>query len=460
MSQFYNEIDKNYFNAFGVKIENQSRTIDEMINKINVAEKEALTLNKNVYFEEKAEQIIPSTFQSYGIEVESRYGKAYEIIEMLKFVQFIKQLNLCSHVNSLFYDSKACICTFKFNDYLNDDIQELFLEAGLQTISQFHFDDMIIHHCYNNFYEEWYEQQMVSVENINFQKPEEVINNILQKALSDLQIYPRWCDVINFEASSNESYKHEAYQAHYTLRYFLAYLFEYCFLFKQIEQNLKIDSFKGKKILSVGCGSCTDYYALRMIANNDEFEYIGIDIIDWNYRPNANNIRFYNTGIEEISEDLLSEIDIIIFPKSIGNMPNKIIDFANKIKKAVKKDFIIGYSFIKKSEEKNVYGIKEATIIHDIIKSDFMLDDNSIDGYKIINTEKQKIEDHYEAFKYPYSIQSNFVDFSKNCPSSKKSALFNKCDCSVIDRLYPMKSLNFVAISYKKYIRKRDLNDN
>jgi len=97
------------------------------------------------YFDEKEGQIAPSTLQAFGIEINSRYGKGYEIIEMINFAEKAAKCNICQYVKSIFYDTKANMCVFEFTQNLPTEINNELEQIALATIGQFTWDEVVRH---------------------------------------------------------------------------------------------------------------------------------------------------------------------------------------------------------------------------------------------------------------------------------------------------------------------------
>jgi hypothetical protein len=99
------------------------------------------------YFADKATQVEPSNLDAFGITIISRYGQAYEIVEMLNFTKETAVQGLAHYIAEIFYDSKACICSFKFTDNktLSSSQKDSLFELAEKYISQFDWDDTIHH---------------------------------------------------------------------------------------------------------------------------------------------------------------------------------------------------------------------------------------------------------------------------------------------------------------------------
>ena len=100
------------------------------------------------YFSEKATQVDPSTLIAFGIEVDSRYGRASELIELINFAEACAQKNVAHYVKRAFYDSKACMCSFEIGSDVaeGDLVATAIFEAARQYIGQFMWFDDVVHH--------------------------------------------------------------------------------------------------------------------------------------------------------------------------------------------------------------------------------------------------------------------------------------------------------------------------
>lgn len=97
------------------------------------------------YFEEKSVQVSPGTLMAFGIKVWSRYGKAWELIEMLGLAQDLAEAGLHIYVREMFYDSQACICSFEFSGDIADEVSDRILNLALERVDQFEFKGIVYH---------------------------------------------------------------------------------------------------------------------------------------------------------------------------------------------------------------------------------------------------------------------------------------------------------------------------
>lgn len=156
-----------------------------------------------------------------------------------------------------------------------------------------------------------------------------------------------------FNEDELPDYTKEHVQESYLLKYSLAYSFEFYEMYNQV-----IDSLKDKQyinVLSLGCGSCIDYwslcYTLYKKNLNIKINYIGVDKIKWesngieelfdktncatNYKFNKreeDNSYFLKSEIKDLENainnnskcneinSVLSNLDIIIFPRSMNEI--------------------------------------------------------------------------------------------------------------------------------------------
>lgn len=95
-------------------------------------------------FDEKASQIDVNSMNAFGIQLTSRYAKCSEMIDMLQFAQLAAQAGAASLVKSLFYDTKASVCSFEWHGELDPEADRLLRQCADQAISQYCWPDGII----------------------------------------------------------------------------------------------------------------------------------------------------------------------------------------------------------------------------------------------------------------------------------------------------------------------------
>lgn len=88
-------------------------------------------------------QVSSGRFEAFGVSVSSRYGHDSEVAEMLGFVEDLAREGLAGVLEEVFYDSKACLCTFEFAPGfdLKGHRAEIVLSCAKRHISQFIWDD-------------------------------------------------------------------------------------------------------------------------------------------------------------------------------------------------------------------------------------------------------------------------------------------------------------------------------
>ncbi|MFZ2161895.1 MAG: hypothetical protein WAW02_06720 [Sideroxyarcus sp.] len=167
-----------------------------------------------------------------------------------------------------------------------------------------------------------------------------------------------------------EFYKKHAYQELYALRFIPAYYFEYCVLAEELYGHVK-GNYTQLNIASFGCGLSPDYYALRDNLNEVKFTYRGYDAVEWSSQKHmpktAKNHQFTFECVQKIKQDELENMDVFVFPKSIGDIRNsgdKVIEtLADKIA-ATKKDKIFFLnSYVTRSLNKPI-DLKDFGAIH------------------------------------------------------------------------------------------------
>ncbi|HDO1329325.1 TPA: hypothetical protein P2Q98_001910 [Aeromonas veronii] len=112
------------------------------------------------YFDEKARQTDVDTIIAFGVKIESRYAKATELSQMLMFTHMLATSDLHTYVKSVFYDSKACICTIELKDdsVFDSDAGDLIKACAEDTINQFQWNGAIYH---SHALREWMKEHQV-----------------------------------------------------------------------------------------------------------------------------------------------------------------------------------------------------------------------------------------------------------------------------------------------------------
>lgn len=134
--------------------------------------------------------------------------------------------------------------------------------------------------------------------------------------------YDSWCDIARFEPSGSH-YADERYQKVYALRYFPAYYLEYCILANRLRERVE-GRYDYLRVSSFGCGLAPDYYALRDNLRDIAFDYQGYDHFPWATQPLVPlpdaNFGFSHESITSLNFSDISNVDVFIFPKSIGDI--------------------------------------------------------------------------------------------------------------------------------------------
>jgi len=97
------------------------------------------------YFGEKSEQITPSVVVAFGIEIHSRYGRAAELIELMRFAELAAEKKVSHYVKRAFYDSKSGMCSLELDQSVQDGdhVASALLEAATETIGYFLWFDAV-----------------------------------------------------------------------------------------------------------------------------------------------------------------------------------------------------------------------------------------------------------------------------------------------------------------------------
>lgn len=102
------------------------------------------------YTDMPIQEITPEKLVVLDVEIWSRHGYLYEMLEMINFVKYLNEDNITKHVKTVFYDSKVSICYFDLDEKVEQDqaLANRVLFAAKNTISQFNWFDCIDHGVY------------------------------------------------------------------------------------------------------------------------------------------------------------------------------------------------------------------------------------------------------------------------------------------------------------------------
>jgi len=209
------------------------------------------------------------------------------------------------------------------------------------------------------------------------------IDSVVQSFHNSLRNDGKLCDISGVYPDIN-IYGDHRYQKLYALKYIPAYYFEYCVMADILNARARDAGDKELNVVSLGCGLTPDYYALKHNLSC-QFEYHGYDAYNWTQRalmPSVgSNYRFYNTPVSVINSSDVSNADVFIFPKSIGDIfssdETSIDHLADVISRTDKKRLYFLNSFVSDGKRKNRVHIGYFRKIHDeLLKVGFLTNDD------------------------------------------------------------------------------------
>ena len=269
-----------------------------------------------------------------------------------------------------------------------------------------------------------------------------VHTNFLQK---------EWCD-LNSTALNVDNYEDECQQEYYLLKYFPAYLSEYYTMYSQL---FEIYDKENIKILSIGCGAGIDYYALDKINDKPNIDYFGVDLVDWEYKP---DFPFAQLNIDQLNSDYFDNVNLIVFPKILTELNDEqIIHLAAAI---VNSDlpneiyFLNSYITNDSNDSSRIDGVSKFEIIcKELIKNNFSIDgENSCSQYTYFKVHAG-IRKYISSFVYPNEIKDFLYSLKFNCTEFDESD--NNCtQCNIGE--YPMMNSKYIAYNVIKFVK----NDN
>ncbi|EGR1166664.1 hypothetical protein BWI04_RS03530 [Vibrio parahaemolyticus] len=215
------------------------------------------------------------------------------------------------------------------------------------------------------------------------------IDQLLEAFYESFNNEKDWCEVSGLNPDIEIYGKHK-YQKLYALKYLPAYYFEYCILASKLYTRLCKNEQDNISVASLGCGLSPDYYALQHNLMDKNFTYHGYDAYEWKMQelmPQVeDNYNFIWKSIRRLDESKISQYDVFIFPKSIGDINDSsklytpsidlIEQFANVLAKTSKNRIYFLNSYVSKDFQ-NTPHVKLFEKIHNkLLSSGFKSTDN------------------------------------------------------------------------------------
>jgi hypothetical protein len=106
---------------------------------LSISDLDSTGNSRALFFDEKSIQVEPSSLTAFGVDINSRYGKASELCEMLQFMQDIALNGAGHYIKSIFYDSKAALCFIEVHEDLveQDDALTVIYDIAKKYICPF-----------------------------------------------------------------------------------------------------------------------------------------------------------------------------------------------------------------------------------------------------------------------------------------------------------------------------------
>lgn len=254
----------------------------------------------------------------------------------------------------------------------------------------------------------------------------------------------------------------------YMLRYAYAYLFEYKYLFKKIIPKKEHLRTKNLRILSVGCGNYLDYWGAALASDiiNESciINYIGIDPVDWKYKiepRQRDSIHFENVTFYEFLKNVVDskkelDVNVIVFPKSIGEFDKdefrEICALLKRCKYKSKK-IVLFFSF-RDCQSKRKFDMNRVSMIVDTFKNHKDLSFTvSFDKEKCFGVNPMGIRAIDKDFIYPNEIIDYINGLSQIC-DRQKTRMLNCIDCANSLSRWPILKTNYITYSYALIERK------
>ncbi|GJL33386.1 hypothetical protein SB6411_01002 [Klebsiella spallanzanii] len=263
----------------------------------------------------------------------------------------------------------------------------------------------------------------------------------------------RWCD-LNSKGFNNKNYLSKVNQQKYILKYYGAY---FCELYELYE--MFFNDFEGKeiKIMSIGCGSGVDCEALNRVCidlNKDiNKSYLGIDLVDWNYRPVFPWARFNTMNAGNIDSSHVKDIDLFVFPKSLTELSEDIrINIANTIASESEKDCIYFLNtYVTNCPTESIYvdGITQFNTISKILTKDGLWCCTSSPNRYFYKKDEGFLGSSYDFFKFPNEMYQFVSELKDSCNNHNNSPECMSCEIN----FYPILNSKYLAFNLLKYTK-------
>lgn len=261
-----------------------------------------------------------------------------------------------------------------------------------------------------------------------------------------------WCD-LNSSDLNVDSYSSIVNQQKYILKYYGAY---FCELYGMYEKFLRGFEEDNLNVLSFGCGSGVDCEALnRVIADlekNIEINYVGIDIVDWHYRPNFPWSTFKTMCASEIKKSDVVDVDLFVFPKSLTEFTRNTREkIGELISQGSSKDciyFINTYVTDYASDCNHVDGIDQFGTINNILKNEnWSCSSKPTEYFYKINS--GWLGYSFDFFKLPDEVKPFVEELKDRCQNHDGSPDCVKCAIDFI----PILNSRYLAFNLLEYKR-------
>nr|VVV03974.1 hypothetical protein AW0309160_01357 [Aliivibrio wodanis] len=281
----------------------------------------------------------------------------------------------------------------------------------------------------------------------------EFLNEHVEFVFDDFFATQQWCSLNGTELSVNY-YTDITYQQKYIIKYFSAYFCEYYEMYEKFFKDFDGDSVN---ILSIGCGSGIDCYALNrvLIDNNLDItvSYVGLDYVDWSYRPTFNWATFKQGCISSLAASDLNNVNLLVFPKSLTELSyEQRCDFAALLANNNKEKhlyFINTYVTNYPVEYTHVDGIEQFVTISRILEKDSLKPQTNPYQYFYKTKYNEWLGRSYRFFSIPDKVVPIVSKLQSLCVNKG-----NQSECATCEiNFYPVLKANYLAFNLVKFER-------
>ncbi len=254
-----------------------------------------------------------------------------------------------------------------------------------------------------------------------------------------------------FSAAEMPDYNDRDIQYLYMIRYYVAYLCEYRYIYREILNFLMGSE---ASVLSLGAGCLLDLDGLHYAMFDTRtpkgvVDYTGIDIAEWEFKVKVQGIRnmAFNINVSELESSHLNK-NVLMFSKSVIDIDER--DFNILVKRMNQHNYrhrnLVLASVLSPRENEYYMDACKSRFrrVAEVFRSKGYTSDDTVDINSPFYGEQVYWAHIFEGARNPQFIVEYSKELSSLCPINQKNGHTCKTDCvSKLNRFPVMKADNF-----------------